>query len=99
MLSRQQSLGWLAAGLLLAAGVLAWNPWGGGHTEHAAYSLVRMGVLVGILWLAWPDLRRLNPWMVGLGMGAGLSLILWPKVFPVLAVLLVAVYFLRPRSA
>lgn len=58
----------------------------------------RPAIVLGLLWLALPQLKQLSPWMV-LGVVAAALLVLWNRralllVVPILAVL----WLLRPRG-
>lgn len=94
----QRRLGWIALALLLGAALAVWKSWGDDQESALAGSLMRLGILCGLFWLAWPDLRRLNPWILGLGAVGMLIVFRWPKLFPVAVLLLAALYFLRPRA-
>jgi hypothetical protein len=63
----------------------------------------RMGLLLGLLWLAWPQAVRLPRWLLIAVPLAALVLVLRPRYFlfaiPLVIVLAIAVSMLMPRPA
>jgi hypothetical protein len=59
---RRHLLGLLALASLLAAAITAWVPALLAYQPVAGVGL-RIGAVLGVLWLAWPDLDRLPGWL------------------------------------
>jgi len=59
---------------------------------------IRVGAVLGALWLALPQLRRLPGWMVPAIFVMGLVLALRPKLFLDAFVLALIIAFVRPRT-
>ena len=96
---RRHSLGALAL-LLVCAGVGIWFQTGSGQNQYLTLAgvLLRAGLVLGAVWLAFPQVTELlsrYPWWLLLAGGASLLLLIWrPRtaalVIPLL-VLLVAI--------
>ncbi len=96
---RRTILGLLGLALLITAGVLALTP-GGDESQLWMSSCLRLGCVICLLWLAWPQLSRLHPWIIlgGLGgMVAVLVLAKQPRVLVMGLVILIVLARLRPR--
>jgi hypothetical protein len=91
---RRALLGLLAL-VLLATGLIAW----GGANETISGTSLRLGIVLALVWLAWPQLRRLPVWIVAV---VGVALVLamrWPKLLWGLLPLAVLLWLLRPRGS
>ncbi len=99
-------IGAIALLLLGLAAYLAWQenyaPQGDNQPAQWLAAAIRVGVIMALLWLAWPDLRKLSPWLLGL-----LTVILpitliviakWPRYLPAVLIGCVVLYILRPRE-
>lgn len=65
--------------------------------QQLTAACLRVGLTMGALWLAWPQLERLPSWLI-VGVFTGLVLLaLRPKLFPVALVIAIGVSILRPR--
>jgi hypothetical protein len=95
---RRHIVGSLAAVLLAGALVLQFLPQHE-HLEPIWASCWRLGALLAVWWLAWPDLQRLPGWL--LAVFPLLAIILWrvPKLFLLAVPALIVVALLRPRRA
>jgi hypothetical protein len=99
-------IGAIALLLLSLAGYLGWQEFYGQQPDDQPDqwlgAFVRMGLIMGAVWLAWPDLRRLPPWLLGLFMVLlPITLIViarWPRYLPWFLVGGVVLYVLRPRG-
>ncbi len=69
------------------------------YSERIGGPCLRVGILMSLVWLAEPQLRRL-PWWLPLGVIAlAVLLALRPKLFPIGLIFLVALWLLRPRGS
>ncbi len=59
---RRHLLGIIALASLATAAITAWYPPLGPYQTAGAMGL-RIGLVLGALWLAWPDLHRLPGWV------------------------------------
>ena len=91
--------------LFSLAGYLMWqefaSPQADRDPDQWLGAFVRMGIIMGAVWLAWPELRKLSPWFLGLFMVLlPITLIViarWPRYLPYFLVGGVVLYILRPR--
>jgi hypothetical protein len=93
---RRHILGILAMAFLLAAAALWFSAPGGQYPllEGMAW---RVGALLAVWWLAYPDLDRLPGWLL-LALPAMVLLVLYrPKVILLLIPALIVLALLRPR--
>ena len=59
---------------------------------------LRIGAVLGILWLAWPQLRQIPIWLVGV-IGVALLVVLrYPKLLWAALPLSFVLWLLRPRT-
>jgi hypothetical protein len=99
-ISKRTKLGVLAVLLLATAGVLKLIP-----AEHAPANSVglfgacwRIGFVLAVFWLAYPDLVRLPRWLMPAVLLVGLAMARWPwLLWSVPAVIFVG-WLLRPRE-
>lgn len=95
---RRHLLGLLGVALIVAGlpASLGWVEVGKDRTAFFA-TLFRIGLELGVLWLAWPDLVRLTPRLAtGLILGALLLLVL-PRQMLVVGVLVFVAWLLARR--
>jgi hypothetical protein len=96
---RRTFVGIIGVGLLLVAGILVLVP-GGDEARLWMSSCLRVGSVMCLLWLAWPQLSRLHPWLV-LGALAALVAVLvfarQPRILIMGLVILIVLARLRPR--
>ena len=59
---RRHLLGLIALTSFASAAVLSWYPPLAPYQTTGAMGL-RVGLVLGVAWLAWPDLHRLPPWV------------------------------------
>jgi len=92
------ALGAIAAILVLLALVL----WAFGSGEMGTMQLVaaalRSGALLGVLWLALPELQRFPSWLLIGVLGLVVVLALRPKLFLFACAAALILAFLRPRT-
>jgi hypothetical protein len=89
-------LGIIALALLLVSGAMF--AWGEESLTPYAASLVRIGVLLGVIWLAVPDLRSPRSQLfLGLILVSAAVAILIPRAWPLVLAAFVLLAILRPR--
>jgi hypothetical protein len=87
----------LFAVALLAFGILGRNLSDESLVAAAGASL-RVGIVMAIWWLAYPQAQRLPLWLV-VASAAGLFIVLrWPKALLIIIPLLAILWFLGPRA-
>ncbi len=64
----------------------------------AAGSFVRIGLVLGAIWLALPQLQRIPLWFGQLLLVGAIAIAARPKLAVVVAPLILAIWFLRPRT-
>ncbi|RCS55954.1 hypothetical protein DTL42_00760 [Bremerella cremea] len=72
------------------------------HGDDSAYlpiqgSLLKVGLVLGAVWLAFPQLSKLPIWLATFAVGSVLVVVLFKKAAIVVIPLLVVVWLLRPR--
>jgi hypothetical protein len=93
--SIQRALLGVIALVLVAVGLATW----GGTNETVSGTSLRVGIVLGLAWLAWPQLRRLPGWMVAV-VGVGLLVAMrWPKLLWGIVPLAIILWLLRPRGS
>lgn len=95
---RRHLIGILAIVLLLAAVVLSlWPPDGNGYQQFLAASW-RLGALLAVLWLAWPDARHTPIWVWFTIPALVAILALKPKWFLFALPIVIVLLIIRPRN-
>ncbi|MBN1590125.1 MAG: hypothetical protein JW888_11465 [Pirellulales bacterium] len=91
---RRHAIGIIAVGLLAgAAGLWLWLP-GDDHTVLEA-AFWRVGAVMAVFWLAYPDVRRLPAWALALAPLALVVVAIRPRRFVYLLPVLAAIAFLQ----
>lgn len=94
------TIGIVAVLLLLGSVALAiWYPSAAGQLWMSA--CLRVGLVMGLLWLAYPQLSRLRPWLIMVAVAivfAGLLLARQPRVLLMALAILAVIMRFRPRS-
>jgi hypothetical protein len=95
------TVGITAAVLLSAAAVFAfWQPSGWeGHQPMLSGACLRVGLVLGALWLAHPQLSRLPSWMFGVGAALAVVVALRPKLILLAVPLVVVLWLVKPRAS
>ena len=86
--------------LALIAWVVLWMPgvhFSGSSAMHGG--ALHMGIFFAALWLALPQLERLPPWLMAIVVISCAVVAIRPKLGLVIAPLIVAIWFLRPRGS
>ena len=91
--------GWLAILLSAAGAVLVFGNFGRTELESFGGACLHIGILLGLLWLAEPQLRTLPAWLVVGVIASAVVLVVRPRLFPVVFVIMLAMWFLYPRKA
>ena len=95
---RRHAIGVIAI-LLTAAAAALWI-WPTGEANEALLGpFFRVGLLMGVLWLAYPDVERLPAWSVALFPVMLLVVAIRPKLILLAIPVILALAILRPRSA
>jgi hypothetical protein len=95
---RRNLLGIIALVSLLLGAVLHFAGGGESHYLEWTSALLRVGAVLGAVWLAMPELRRPGSrWVVGAILLAFVIMAWRPRLFLVAAVLLGIALILRPR--
>ena len=95
---RRTVLGVLAVIFLSAGGLMYLAGYEEGMVDQWQAMLVRMGTLAAAVWVAWPELGRMRPWMAMLLLGALVALVYFRRLLVPTLVVLAALAILRPRS-
>lgn len=60
-------------------------------------SLLKVGLVMGAVWLAYPQLAMLPIWLATIGVGSVLAVLLFKKAAIFVIPLLIIIWLLRPR--
>lgn len=95
---QRKILGILSLVLLVGGGALMLLAPESEYTQNLLAPCFRMGVVLGALWLALPDLQfaRNRLWLLAIG-GTLLVIVRWPKLIPLALGALGLFAILRPR--
>ncbi len=91
-------LGVLAVVFLAAGSVMYLAGYEEGMAEQWQAMFLRMGTLAGAVWIAWPELRRMKPWLAMLFLGGLVALVYFRRLLVPILVVLAAFAVLRPRG-
>ena len=86
--------------LLLLAGAAAFWIWpqsGSTWAPQFEAACWRVGALMGVLWIAYPDLKRIPPWFWGVLVAALVIVAVRPRVALAAVPVLLVLAVLRPR--
>jgi len=95
--SQRTKIGWLAL-VLMSAGAVLLTGVAGDQSSAVAPAFVRVGVVLGALWLAYADLSRVPARLWIAGTAALLVLALRPRWWPVALLVFVTLLLMRPPS-
>jgi hypothetical protein len=90
--------GWLAILLTTAGAVLVFGHFGRTELESFGGACLHIGILLGLVWLAEPQLRTLPAWLVVGVIASAVVLVVRPRLFPIVFVIMLAMWFLYPRK-
>jgi hypothetical protein len=90
------AIGLIAILLLVIGGVLLVFDLGDG--QQIGGPCLRVGILMSLVWMSEPQLRRLPRWLPIAVIALAVVLALRPKLFLVSLVIVVALWLLRPRG-
>ncbi|NQU23175.1 MAG: hypothetical protein HQ567_18000 [Candidatus Nealsonbacteria bacterium] len=97
--TRRHAIGILAIVLLPAGIYLALQPiQGDGLLVGLDAACMRVGALMAVLWLAYPQIHRLPAWIWAAIPALVIVLARWPKWFFVALPIVIALVILRPRN-
>jgi hypothetical protein len=95
---QRHAAGAIALLLLIGSGLLfAFHPtWD--ETQAFASSSLRMGAVLGAIWLAYPELIRLPKWLVPLILGTVVAIAVRPKSALYVVPIVLMILILRPKK-
>jgi len=80
--------------VLLAAGFFLRD-----HSQATlSAACLRVGMVMGLLWLAHPQLERLPLWATVVGVVLALAILRWPKLVVIVLPLALVLWLLKPRA-
>ncbi len=95
---RRHALGLLAAALLIGAVVFWFQPPQGTFQTMLEAACWRVGPVAALLWLAYWEVIRLPPWLLGTVPFLAAIIVFRPKWLIVAVPLVIALAILRPRT-
>ncbi len=84
--------------LLASAGGLWLWPAAGEGTLALRAAFFRVGALMAVLWVAYPDVRRIPAWILAVVPLLMAIVALRPRLFPYVIPVILLIAFLRPRK-
>lgn len=93
------TLGAVALLCLALGGVVLWAGQGDATQSSSGWggALLRVGLMLGALWLALPEVQRIPNWLYGVILCGGIVLALRPRYFLLAVGMALALALLRPR--
>ncbi len=91
---RRHLLGILAIVLLIAGPLWLWRE----PNNFLAASCLRIGAVLGALWLALPQLKTMPIWLYATVVGSFILIARWPKLAWVIVPAVIAMWILKPRA-
>jgi len=92
----------LLALMCLAVGIYFSGIGSGGSpadTDMFVYGIsMRIGMVLGAIWLAYPELSRIPRWMYVILLIAATAVMIQPKLILVIAPIVIAIWVFRPRA-
>jgi hypothetical protein len=95
---RRTILGVVAIVFLAAGGIVFLSGYDEGMAEQWQAMFLRMGTLAAAVWIAWPELGRMKPWLATLLVGALVAVVYFRRLIVPTLIVLAAFALLRPRS-
>ncbi|MEX0937292.1 MAG: hypothetical protein WDZ59_05475 [Pirellulales bacterium] len=94
------TVGITAAVLLSTAAVLAvWQPTGWDGHQPMLAACLRVGLVLGALWLAHPQLSRMPSWLFGVAVALAVVVALRPKLIVLVVPLAIILWLVKPRAS
>ena len=99
MLSKRSQIGLISLTTLLVSGGI-WL-----FAEDQAYygpiqaALLRIGLVLGAVWIGYPQISKLPIWLATIGIGSILAVLLFKKAAIIVIPLLILIWLLRPRPS
>jgi hypothetical protein len=93
------TIGILAILLLAAGAVMYFGDYDEGPAQQIQGAFLRVGTLLATLWLAYPELRRMRPWMAILIVGALVGVVFVRRLLVPVLIVALLVAILRPRAS
>lgn len=97
MPSKRTQIGIVSLVCLVTAGSMWLFGGDDGNLIAAQAAMVKVGLVLGAVWLAFPQLAMLPVWLATFGVGTVLAVLLFKKAAIFLIPLLVIIWLLRPR--
>ena len=95
---RRHAIAVIALVLLLAAGILWIRPLGYHWYEPLKSACSRLGPFMAVLWLAYPEVKRLPPWLLGTIPVLVVILAVRPKWLLIAVPIIIALAILKPKT-
>jgi len=96
---RRHLIGILSIILLIGAALLQFSPCEGQGARMLLATCWRLGPVLAVLWLAYPEVERMPPWIWFLVPGIIAVLVWKPRLLFIAVPVLLLIGVLRPRTA
>jgi len=90
-------LGFLAVCSFVIGVVLSVSPWFVAASPLGG-PFLRAALVLGVIWLGWPQLSRLPIWAAPLILVAIVLAVRYPKIIPLMVLIGIALVVVRPRN-
>jgi len=98
MLSKRSQIGLISLVTLLAAGAILLFAEDQAYYGPAQAALLRIGLVMGAVWIGYPQISKLPVWLATVGVLSVLAVLLFKKAAIVVIPLLILIWLLRPRT-
>lgn len=95
---RRHIMGILAVCLLIAGGILLFLEAKDSANDFAASMCLRIGLVLAAIWLAYPELRYIPPWMYTIVAAATVIVVIQPKTIFIVIPFLFFIWLIKPKE-
>ena len=99
MLSKRSQIGIIAIVTLSASAAILLFAEDQAYYGPAQAALLRIGLVMGAVWIGYPQISKLPIWLATIGIVSVLSILLFKKAAIVVIPLLILIWLLRPRPS
>ncbi|MBA2114846.1 hypothetical protein [Bremerella alba] len=99
MLSKRSQIGLISLTTLAATAAIWLFADDQSYYGPAQAALLRIGLVMGAVWIGFPQISKLPVWLATIGIVSVLAILLFKKAAIVLIPLLILIWLLRPRPS
>ena len=99
MLSKRSQIGLISLTALAVAGGIWLFAEDQGYYGPVQAALLRIGLVMGAIWIGYPQISKLPIWLATIGIVSVLTILLFKKAAIIVIPLLILIWLLRPRPS